>query len=497
MGQPAYVLALDQGTSSSRAILFDQSGRIAAMGQEPLGSTYPEPGWVEQDPDAIWTSVLGAMRSCLDEAGIPLAGVAAIGIANQRETTILWDRDTGRAVHPAISWQCRRTAPLCDALRAEGAEPFVRERTGLLLDPYFSATKIAWILDQVPGLRAQAEAGRVAFGTVDSWLIYRLTGGRRHVTDASNASRTLLYNIREGEWDAELLKLFRVPEAMLPLVVPTSGVAAATDTAVLGHGVSVAGVAGDQQAALFGQACFSPGTAKNTYGTGSFLLMNTGSIAVPSRHGLVTTVAWQVGSDLTYALEGSVFVTGAAMQWLRDGIGILDRVEDSEDLARSVPDTGAVYLVPAFTGLGAPYWDSHARGLLVGITRGTGRAHIVRAALEAMAYQSRDVLDAMVSDSGQALSSLRVDGGASRNAFLLQFQADILGLPIERSALIEATAWGAAALAGLAVGLWEGPEAVSALWPAETTVRPTSTPADRDLRYDRWRQAVERSRGWA
>jgi glycerol kinase len=498
MAGAAYVMGIDQGTSSSRAILFDESGRPVASGAVPVASAYPQPGWVEQDPEAIWASVRHALRVCLERAGVAWRDVGAVGVANQRETVVLWERDTGRAVHPAISWQCRRTSPVCDRLRAEGVEPWVQARTGLVLDPYFSGPKIAWVLDQVPGLRRQAEAGRIAAGTIDSWLIARLTGGRCHVTDPSNASRTLLYNIHRHAWDAELLRLFKIPEAILPRLVPTCGVVGATDPTAVGGGAwPVGGVVGDQQASLFGQACHGRGMAKNTYGTGSFVLMNTGTAPVASQHGLLSTVAWQVGGQVTYALEGAVFIAGAALQWLRDAVGILDRVEDSALLAGSVPDTGGVYFVPAFAGLGAPYWDSHARGLLVGLTAGTGRAHIVRAALEAMAFQTRDVLDAMIQDSGQPLAAIRVDGGASRNAFLLQCQADVLGLPVARSAVEEATAWGAAALAGLAVGLWPDRETVAELWGEATVAQPTWTAAEREDRYRAWRRALDRARGWA
>src|SRR5690606_24989595 len=430
-------------TTSSRAILFDREGRVVAVAQQEFRQRYPQPGWVEHDPEEIWATQLATAQQVLNQAGVSPADVAAIGITNQRETTVLWDRTTGKPVAPAIVWQDRRTAGMCDALKAEGAEAVVREKTGLVLDPYFSATKIAWLLDNVPGLRARAERGEIAFGTIDSWLVYRLTGGRVHATDYSNASRTMLLNIHTLAWDDELLALFgRIPKAILPQVLPSSHIYGETDPALLGAPIPIGGIAGDQQAALFGQTCFDAGMAKNTYGTGSFLLLNTGTRPVASRNGLLTTVAWGVGGQVSYALEGSVFVTGAAVQWLRDGLGIIASAAETEALALSVEDTGGVYLVPAFAGLGAPYWDPYARGIPVGITRGTTRAHVVRAALEAIAYQTVDVMQAMEQDAGVPLRALRVDGGAAVNDFLMQFQADLLNVPVERPAVTETTALG-------------------------------------------------------
>jgi glycerol kinase len=497
MAARVYVLALDQGTTSSRAILFDEARRPVAVGQRRLSPHYPVPGWVEHDPEQIWATQWGAVEDCLQRARVSVRELAAIGITNQRETAILWDRASGQAVHPAVGWQCRRTADVCDALREAGHEPLVRERTGLVLDPYFSATKIAWILDRVPGLRARAERGDIAFGTVDSWLIYRLTSGRQHVTDASNASRTALFNIHTQSWDADLLNLFRVPAAILPTVVDSAGVAAHTDPVWFGQPVAISGIAGDQQAALFGQGCLAPGMAKNTYGTGSFLLMHTGDQPVSSRHGLLTTVAWKIGGQPEFALEGAIFVTGAVVEWLQDGLGVIQEASETEALAWSVADTAGVYLVPAFAGLGAPYWDPYARGTVVGLTRGSTRAHLVRAALEAMAFQSRDVLDAMSRDSGQPVTRLRVDGGAIRNNFLAQFQADILGVPVERPPVTETTAQGAAGLAGLGIGLWPDREAFLANWEAAAAFAPQMTADRREELYAGWHRAVERARAWA
>ena len=493
-----WVLALDQGTTSSRAILFDREGRVVAVAQQEFRQRYPQPGWVEHDPEEIWATQLATAQQVLNQAGVSPADVAAIGITNQRETTVLWDRTTGKPVAPAIVWQDRRTAGMCDALKAEGAEAVVREKTGLVLDPYFSATKIAWLLDNVPGLRARAERGEIAFGTIDSWLVYRLTGGRVHATDYSNASRTMLLNIHTLAWDDELLALFgRIPKAILPQVLPSSHIYGETDPALLGAPIPIGGIAGDQQAALFGQTCFDAGMAKNTYGTGSFLLLNTGTRPVASRNGLLTTVAWGVGGQVSYALEGSVFVTGAAVQWLRDGLGIIASAAETEALALSVEDTGGVYLVPAFAGLGAPYWDPYARGILVGITRGTTRAHVVRAALEAIAYQTVDVMQAMEQDAGVPLRALRVDGGAAVNDFLMQFQADVLNVPVERPAVTETTALGAAYLAGLATGVWQGLDEIRTQWHVDQRFAPAMDAARREALLAGWRRAVERSRGWA
>jgi glycerol kinase len=498
MSSPRYVLALDQGTSGSTALVVDPDGRVRARGYAELRQHYPRPGWVEHDPEEIWATVARAASEALAGARVSGGEVAAVGITNQRETTLVWDRGTGLPIHPAIVWQCRRTAAACDALRAQGVEPLVRERTGLVLDAYFSGTKIAWVLDAVAGARARGEAGELAFGTVDSWLLWKLTGGRVHATDATNASRTLCLDLRSLEWDDELLAVFRVPRPMLPKVVASSGVVGeTTDLGWLPPGVPIAGVAGDQQAALFGQACHEPGTAKNTYGTGCFLLLNTGAVPVASRHGLVTTIAWQIDERTTYALEGSVFIAGAAIQWLRDGLGILREAAESEALARSVADTGGVYFVPAFVGLGAPYWDMYARGVIVGLTRGTSRAHLARAALEAIAYQSRDVLEAMAVDAGVTVRGLRVDGGAAANDFLCQFQADILDVPVVRPTVIETTGLGAAYLAGLGTGVWPSLAAVAERAAVERTFAPALDPAVRAERYDGWRRAVARARGGA
>ncbi|MBM3476024.1 MAG: glycerol kinase GlpK [Armatimonadetes bacterium] len=492
-----YVMALDQGTTSSRAILFDAAGRPLASAQEELPPIYPQPGWVEQNPNEILGTQLSAARSAIDRAEIQAKEIAALGIANQRETTIVWDRRTGEPVGNAIVWQCRRTAGMCDELtRAGWAEP-IRDKTGLVIDPYFSATKVRWILDNVTGAQAKAERGELAFGTVDSWLIYRLTGGRVHVTDPSNASRTMLYNIHTLEWDAAILSQLRIPPSMLPEVRLSSEVYGATEPGLLGAAIPIAASIGDQQGALFGQACFARGMAKNTYGTGCFLLMNTGGEPVASRNGLLTTIAWGLPNGTCYALEGSVFVAGAAVQWLRDGLGLISTAAESETLAASVPDTGGVYLVPAFVGLGAPHWDASARGAIVGLTRGTSRAHIVRAALEAMAYQTADVLQAMEEDLGARLPELRVDGGAAANDFLLQFQADILGAPVVRPKVTETTALGAAYLAGLAVGVWSGTEELAGHWAEDRRFTPDMPAADRGHRTAGWRRAVERSRNWA
>jgi glycerol kinase len=493
-----HVLALDQGTSGSTALVVDPDGGVAGRGYAELPQHYPEPGWVEHDPEEIWTVTAEAARQALAAAGITGAEVAALGITNQRETTIVWDRRTGEPIHRAVVWQDRRTAPLCDRLRADGLEGLVRERTGLLLDAYFSGTKIRWLLDAVPGARRRAERGELAFGTVDSWLVWKLTGGRVHATDATNASRTLCLALDTVDWDPELLSVLGVPRAMLPEVRPSVGVLAETvDLGWLPGGVPIAGVAGDQQAALFGQACHEPGAIKNTYGTGCFTLLNTGRTPVRSRQGLVTTVAWRIGPETTYALEGSVFVAGAALQWLRDGVGVIRSAAESETLARSVPDTGGVYFVPAFVGLGAPWWDMYARGTIVGLTRGSTAAHLARAALEAIAYQSRDVLEVMAAEAGVALRPLRVDGLGASNDFLCQFQADITGLPVERPAVIDTTALGAAYLAGLGTGLWPSLAAVAERCRIERTFHPRMDAATRERCCAGWRRAVERARGWA
>jgi len=496
VSQPAYVLALDQGTTSSRAILFDRDGRPVAQSQEEFTQLYPRPGWVEHDPDEIWESQLRVTRAVLEKAGVRASDVAAVGITNQRETTIVWDRVTGEPLYNAIVWQCRRTAPLCERLQADGLSGVVKEKTGLVIDPYFSGTKVRWLLDEVPEVAAKAAKGEAAFGTVDTWLIWKLTGGRVHATDYSNASRTMLFNLKTLSWDDELCEALGVPRSLLPEARPSSGDFGVTDPGLLGGAIPIAGDAGDQQAALFGQACFEPGLVKNTYGTGCFMLMNTGGRPVHSEHGLLTTVAWGLPEGVSYALEGSVFVTGAAVQWLRDGLGLVSSAAETEGLARSVPDTGGVYMVPAFVGLGAPYWDPYARGLIIGLTRGTGRAHIVRATLESTAYQTREVLEAMAQDSGLSLKALRVDGGAVVNEFLMQFQADILGVPVERPVVNETTALGAAYLAGLAVGFWKDRAEIAGLWDRDKVFLPTMPPHVRERLWQGWRKAVSRAREW-
>ncbi len=492
-----FVLALDQGTTGSTALVVDLTGAVRARGYAELPQHYPRPGWVEHDPDDIWGTVGAAARQALHAAGVGPHEVAAVGITNQRETTIVWDRATSAPIHRAIVWQCRRTAAQCDRLRADGHEPMVRERTGLVLDAYFSGTKIAWLLDHVPDARRRAARGQLAFGTVDTWLLWKLTGGRVHATDVSNASRTLCLNLMTVDWDDRMCALLDVPREVLPAVVDSSGPCGETaDLGWLPRGVPIAGIAGDQQAALFGQACFAAGDAKNTYGTGCFALVNTGERPVPSSHGLLTTIAWRVGGRTTYALEGAVFVGGAAVQWLRDGLGIIAQAAETEALARSVPDTGGVYFVPAFVGLGAPYWDQHARGTIVGLTRGTTRAHLARAALEAIAFQSRDVLDAMAADAKATAPRLRVDGGAVANAFLCQFQADVLGAAVDRPAVIETTGLGAAYLAGLGAGLWQSLGALTERHVIERTFAPAMPASEREARYETWKRAVQRAREW-
>jgi glycerol kinase len=498
------VLALDQGTTGSTALVVGDDGTVLGRGYRELPQYYPQPGWVEHDPAEIWTTQLDAARTALAAARVPPRDVVAIGIANQRETTLLWDRRTGVPVHRAIVWQCRRSAPLCERLRADGLEPLVRARTGLVLDAYFSGTKIAWLLDARPELRERARRGELAFGTVDTWLLWQLTGGRVHATDPSNASRTLCFDIRHLDWDAELIRHLGIPREVFPAVRPSAGVFGETIAREgLPAGIPVAGIAGDQQAALFGQGAMAPGEAKNTYGTGCFLLLNTGSTPVASNSGLLTTVAWSLPSvgagspAVSYALEGAIFVAGAAVQWLRDGLGLIGTAAETEALARSVADTGGVYLVPAFVGLGAPYWDMYARGTLVGLTRGTTRAHVARATLEAIAYQTRDVLDVMASESGRLPAELRVDGGATENDFLCQFQADVLGLPILRPRIRETTGVGAAYLAGLGVGLWPRPEVLRDLWRLDRAFEPSMPAERRAALYAGWQRAVDRARGWA
>jgi glycerol kinase len=492
-----YVLALDQGTTSSRAIVFDRRGQAVAMAQREFEQIYPCPGHVEHDPEAIWHTQLSTAREALLKAGLNASDLAALGVTNQRETTLLWDRHTGKTVGNAIVWQSRISAGICDRLRAEGLNDVVREKTGLVIDAYFSATKIMHLLHTTPGLRNRAETGDILFGTVDSYLIWMLTGGRVHVTDVSNASRTLLFNLHTLDWDDELLRLLDIPRAMLPRVVPSSGIVGEVLDDYLGDAVPIAGVAGDQQAATFGQACFRPGQAKNTYGTGCFMLMNTGSRPVPSQNQLLTTIGWQIGDRVTYCLEGAVFVAGAVVQWLRDGLGLISSSAEIERLAAQVPDNGGVYFVPAFVGLGAPHWDPYARGAIFGLTRGVNAAHLARAALESMAYQTLDLLDAMQRDSGLALESLRVDGGAAANSLLLQFQADLLGVPVRRPVVAETTALGAAYLAGLATGVWHGLDDVEANWSLDREFLPAMTPATRAALHRDWRRAVERALRWS
>ena len=496
MTERHFVLALDQGTTGSRAMVVDTDGAVRGSGYVELTQHYPQPGWVEHDAEEIWTTTVRAIDEALDAARIAATEIAAIGITNQRETTVLWERASGHPVHRAIVWQCRRTAPLCERLKTDGAEPVFKSKTGLMLDPYFSGTKIRWLLDEVPGARDRAERGELAFGTVDSWLLWRLTGGAVHATDPSNASRTLCFDIRSLRWDDELCRLLGVPQAVLPAVKPSAGVFGETARGELPPGIPVTGMAGDQQAALFGQCCVEPGMAKNTYGTGSFVLLNTGQAPIASERGLLTTVAWQIDGAVSYALEGSVFVAGAVVQWLRDGLGIIATAAESEALATSVNDAGGVYLVPAFTGLGAPYWDPYARGVLVGLTRGTTRAHIARAALEAIAYQNRDVLDAMAAEARAPLRALRVDGGAAANNFLCQFQADVLNVEVLRPVFTETTAMGAAFLAGVGAGIWKV-GALSSRWRLERRFAPAPDVDARVTAYAGWQRAVERARGWA
>jgi glycerol kinase len=492
----SYILSFDAGTTSVRAILFDYEGRLCALAQKEIRQNYPQPGWVEHDPEEIWSAQIGVAIESLARAGIRARDIAAIGITNQRETAIVWDRETGVPVYNAIVWQDRRTAGHCDALRAAGHDPLIQQRTGLLLDAYFSATKIAWILDNVPSARAKAEAGRLAFGTVDTWLIWKLTGGKLHITDASNASRTQLYNIHSGEWDKTLLELFAIPQSLLPQVCASSEVYGEVQSSLGLSGLPIAGVAGDQQAALLGQLCVQPGQTKNTYGTGCFMLQHTGMAPVISRQRLLTTVAWQFGAQREYALEGSVFVGGAVVQWLRDGLGIVRSAPEVDALAQSVPDSGGVVVVPAFTGLGAPHWDAYARGTIIGLTRDSSAAHIARAALEGIAFQSADLLDAMCIDTGQRIEQLRVDGGASRSEPLMQFQADILGVPVVRPAVSETTALGAAYLAGLAVGFWKSVESLNGQWQVERVFEPRMAPAQAQALRSRWNEALTRSQGW-
>jgi len=491
-----YVLALDQGTTSSRALLFDQRGAVRSVAQKEFDQIFPQPGWVEHDPEEIASSQIAVALEALAQGHAHASDVVAIGITNQRETTIVWDRQTGKPVHNAIVWQDRRTAVFCDQLKTEGYESSIQQKTGLLIDAYFSGSKISWILEHVPDARKLAEAGRLAFGTVDSWLVWKLTGGGAHITDPSNASRTMLFDIHAGRWDRNLLNLFRVPESMLPVVRTSSEVYGEVSSVPGLNGIPIAGIAGDQQASLFGQRCVRPGLTKNTYGTGCFMLQNTGTRAVPSSNRLVTTVAWRIGDTTEYALEGSVFVGGAVVQWLRDGLGLIQKSADVESLANSVPDNGGVYFVPAFVGLGAPHWDPYARGSIFGLTRGSTAGHIARAALESIAYQVADLLESVQRDTGAPLRELRVDGGASENHSLMQFQADLLGVAVVRPALSETTALGAAYLAGLGVGFWRGVEQIAALQPEVRRFEPRMPPPQVASLRRRWTEAVARAKSW-
>ena len=491
-----YIVALDQGTTSSRAVVFDEQGRAVAAQSIEFPQLYPHPGWVEHRPEDILDSQLQALRQAVEKAGVSTEDISAIGVANQRETTLLWERATGKPLCNAIVWQCRRTAPLVERLKSDGLGNVLRDRTGLIPDAYFSGTKLQWMLDSIPGARERATRGELCFGTVDCFLAWHLTGGRAHVTDATNAARTLLFNIREQRWDEMLLRAMNIPEPLLPEVVDSSCVVGMLDKRILGREIPIAALAGDQHAALFGQGCFEPGMCKNTYGTGCFVLMNTGEAPVQSRNNLIATVAWRLDGRPSYALEGSVFVAGAAVQWLRDEMGLVRSAAETEAVAASVPDNGDVYFVPAFTGLGAPHWDMYGRGAIVGLTRGTGRAHIVRAALESIAYQSADVINAMSADSGIRTATLQVDGGASANNFLMQFQADILGVNVLRPRVVETTAMGAAMLAGRAVGMWNDRE-LAALPQPDRIFAPNMEGSRRDALLRQWQRAVDRSRGWA
>ena len=490
-----YVIALDQGTTSSRAVIFNEEAQVVAMKSYEFEQIYPQPGWVEHDPAAILNTQVDSLREVVRISGIPVEEIAAIGITNQRETTLVWDRATGQPVHNAIVWQCRRTAPIVKRLCDEGYEEHIRKVTGLVPDAYFSGTKLNWILDKL-NLHERAKRGELCFGTVDSFLAWNLVSGHPHVTDATNASRTMLYDIHKNDWDDTMLKALNIPREILPKVVDTSGVIGMLDTKILGRAIPVAALAGDQHAALFGQGCFKPGMMKNTYGTGCFLLMNTGELPVTSKSGMVSTIAWRIGGETTYALEGSVFVGGAVIQWLRDEMKLIERASETEMIANSVKDTAGVYLVPSFTGLGAPYWDMYSRGTIVGLTRGAGRAHIVRAALEGIAYQSADLVGAMSTDCGRKPRELRVDGGASANQFLMQFQADILGCNVIRPAVIETTALGAALLAGLAVGVWKDMDEISRIWKMDLSLTPLMDEPQRAKLLRDWHKAVSRSMNW-
>ena len=495
MGQK-YVMALDAGTTSNRAIIFDVDSKIVGVAQKEFTQHFPQPGWVEHDAEEIWSSMHEVMREALEQSGLVASDIAAIGITNQRETAVIWDRTTGRPIYNAIVWQSRQTADICEDLKRQGLVDEFKEKTGLVIDAYFSGTKVKWILDHVEGARARAEKGELAFGTIDTWLLWKLTGGKEHKTDYSNASRTLMFNIKTLEWDEALLKHLTVPKSLLPEVRPSSEVYGHTIPSVIGASVPVAGMAGDQQSALFGQNCFSPGEAKNTYGTGCFLLMNTGEDLCMSKNGLVTTIAWGLDGKVEYALEGSIFVGGSAIQWLRDGLRLVDSAPDSEWVAKKVKDAGGVYMVPAFVGLGAPYWDMNARGMIIGLTRGTTKAHIVRATLDSLAYQTRDVLGAMEADSGNRLAALKVDGGAVANNLLMQFQADLLGVPVDRPQITETTALGAAYLAGLATGVWASKEELKKSWQLDTRFAPSLDQQEADKLYKGWKKAVKHAANW-
>ena len=492
-----YIMALDSGTTSNRCILFNEAGEMVSMAQKEFTQHFPRPGWVEHDANEIWDTQLEVAKKAMDNIGATAANIAAIGITNQRETTVVWDRASGEPLCNAIVWQCRRTSEYCDSLKDKGLTDSFRAKTGLVIDAYFSGTKLRWILEHVPGARQRAEKGELLFGTVETWLIWRLTGGKVHVTDYSNASRTMLFNINTLQWDEEILAELNIPMAMLPEVKPSSCIYGEAEAHFFGARIPIAGAAGDQQAALFGQTCFTPGEAKNTYGTGCFLLMNTGEKPVFSKNGLVTTIAWGLDGKVAYALEGSIFVAGAAIQWLRDELGLIDSSADSEYMAKKVPDTNGCYFVPAFTGLGAPHWDQYARGTIVGLTRGVNKYHIIRATLDSLAYQTGDVLQAMKADSGIELAALKVDGGASANNYLMQTQADIIDAPVQRPRCVETTAMGAAYLAGLAVGYWKSKEEVLKNWAIDRTFRPNIDPTDREERIAGWNKALQCAYGWA
>ncbi len=492
-----YILALDQGTTSSRAILFDKKGNIISLSQKEFTQIYPHPGWIEHNPEEIWKTQIEAAKEAIQKVGLSPSDIASIGITNQRETTVLWDKNTGRPVYNAIVWQCRRTADLCDKIKAAGLSDYIRENTGLIVDAYFSATKIKWILDNIEGVRQRAEKGDILFGNIDSWLVWKLTGGKLHITDYTNASRTMLFNIKSLKWDENLLKELNIPSSILPEVRQSSEIYGNTDKELFGEEIPISGIAGDQQSALFGQLCFQEGMVKNTYGTGCFMLMNTGDKIVKSQSGLITTIAWGIDNKVEYAIEGSIFSAGAAVQWLRDELKIIHDAADSDYFASKVDDTNGVYLVPAFTGLGAPYWDMHARGIIVGLTRGVNRNHIIRATLESIAYQTKDVIDAMINDSEINLTTLRADGGAASNNFLMQFQSDILNANIEIPEVTETTALGVAYLAGLAVDFWKSKGEIVQNWGINRKFKPMMTPKMREKLYAGWKKAVERSKSWA